>query len=855
MQSGRPNNSNFGVVFSDDSVTNRTPRNISSQQSYSETYRGNPQIQNSYKQPAPAIRQGLSVQELKAMTALRMAQSDSIQAPNVGPKTATYVNPASSYQTATPQQLEAAGIQPIIVPNASRSQGIPRMSRERDTYGSGTATPHILHPLQNIDSFRPQLVKQSSHSLLSELPAGNRTASYLDQSNTYKQYSSEPYSQPLSLLMSSSNSFDALDALDRMNDSDNSIKLIGGNRVQFSSQGELAPRIQQQTNPLMQASNERYSTAGDSRYLTTNSLPVGDVAEVQTFRGGNGRIPNAANAILSSSTDRSAGANTNVIGNHARQIMESNYDGNFNGDMGRLSLYNESTHPLSRANDRERGLSLPNLISNKGSPDGSSRNSLSSRFVAGNRPYPQYNRNDMDNNYPGNENDEASSVAAVAGREQRDFFLKSNYSGPEAAYQPAIYDQRNAQNSNNKGINNYPSANARPSGGFEVPKLQRQGTDRSIHTWLEEEEDVQLESERYFGDDSYLDNTSPFSSTKSSFVERGSGRVSPGPGRVNILSGFQSDAGYGFVPPKLDPLNKSKSQSSLRSAGMSSMGGLGGGQVLSPPPGLLGQSKPTLDVAGVRPFLGSSVGASSPQSLGNDLATNNGRDLFNSRSPTDQPLEPIAIPTNIVGRGVRVVDNDVAPSETVNRPPLLKAKSLSRLPPGLLSPLEGSMASEGPYKAPRRKQQIVINTNTTTAEDDSDDRSLSDQFLASEMAESVLFGSPLLYAGSGPNSAKSIGQRLNSLNRGQQVSHHSQEYNDNVSGQFYGGGSSHGYDDDALSDSGSYQPRQEYSTHSPNRRRQSYESTNESLNSRLINGAYGNQANLHPHTDVDYEYE
>jgi len=70
------------------------------------------------------------------MTALRMAQSDTIQATNVGPKTAIYVNPASSYQTATPQQLEAAGIQPVIVQNASRSQGIPRMSRDRDTHGS-----------------------------------------------------------------------------------------------------------------------------------------------------------------------------------------------------------------------------------------------------------------------------------------------------------------------------------------------------------------------------------------------------------------------------------------------------------------------------------------------------------------------------------------------------------------------------------------------------------------------------------------------------------------------------------------------------------------------------------------------
>lgn len=70
------------------------------------------------------------------MTALRMAQSEPIQASTVGQKSAIYVNPASSYQTATPQQLEAAGIQPIIVPNTLRSHGTARMTRDRDIYGT-----------------------------------------------------------------------------------------------------------------------------------------------------------------------------------------------------------------------------------------------------------------------------------------------------------------------------------------------------------------------------------------------------------------------------------------------------------------------------------------------------------------------------------------------------------------------------------------------------------------------------------------------------------------------------------------------------------------------------------------------
>jgi len=272
------------------------------------------------------------------------------------------------------------------------------------------------------------------------------------------------------------------------------------------------------------------------------------------------------------------------------------------------------------------------------------------------------------------------------------------------------------------------------------------------------------------------------------------------------------------------------------------MGGMGGGQLLSPPPGLLGQSKPmlsgfdrVLDIAADRPFLGTSVGLGT-KSLENDSFANSGRNLFNLRASSEQPLQPIASPTNIVGRSVRVVDS----ADTVEHPPLLKAKSLTRLPPGLLSPLD---ISEGSIKVPRRKLQVGMhNSNTSTAEDDSDDRSLSDQFLANEMAESVLFGSPFFHNGGGSNSTKSIGQRLNSLNR--MPSQQSLDYSDNVSGRYY---TANGFDDDALSDGGdnanSYQLRQ------------SYQSSNNSRNSRLINGAYGNQSNLHPHTDIDNAYE
>lgn len=49
------------------------------------------------------------------MTAMRMAQSD--QAKTVSQ---AHYNPATSYQTATPQQLQAAGITPIVINDRSR---------------------------------------------------------------------------------------------------------------------------------------------------------------------------------------------------------------------------------------------------------------------------------------------------------------------------------------------------------------------------------------------------------------------------------------------------------------------------------------------------------------------------------------------------------------------------------------------------------------------------------------------------------------------------------------------------------------------------------------------------------------
>jgi hypothetical protein len=50
------------------------------------------------------------------MTAMRMAQSDQAKTISHAP-----YNPATSYQTATPQQLQAAGITPIVINDRSRA--------------------------------------------------------------------------------------------------------------------------------------------------------------------------------------------------------------------------------------------------------------------------------------------------------------------------------------------------------------------------------------------------------------------------------------------------------------------------------------------------------------------------------------------------------------------------------------------------------------------------------------------------------------------------------------------------------------------------------------------------------------
>ena len=68
---------------------------------------------------------------MKAITARRIACSGESTA-KPARKPGAYVNPAGTYQTATPQQLEAAGIKPIILPNTNRPQDRIQSSKEKE---------------------------------------------------------------------------------------------------------------------------------------------------------------------------------------------------------------------------------------------------------------------------------------------------------------------------------------------------------------------------------------------------------------------------------------------------------------------------------------------------------------------------------------------------------------------------------------------------------------------------------------------------------------------------------------------------------------------------------------------------
>ena len=76
------------------------------------------------------------------MTAMRVAHDSDSPNPGINPRdvenTGPYRNPASSYQTATPQQLQAAGIQPVVVNERPvLRQSKPVNPNSYGSYGTG----------------------------------------------------------------------------------------------------------------------------------------------------------------------------------------------------------------------------------------------------------------------------------------------------------------------------------------------------------------------------------------------------------------------------------------------------------------------------------------------------------------------------------------------------------------------------------------------------------------------------------------------------------------------------------------------------------------------------------------------
>lgn len=80
------------------------------------------------------------------MTAMRMAQNNEPPKPVVSNSISN--NPASSYQTATPQQLQAAGIQPVIINDRTTTN--VRQTRP-------TATRSTVVGIQNISALNGNL--------------------------------------------------------------------------------------------------------------------------------------------------------------------------------------------------------------------------------------------------------------------------------------------------------------------------------------------------------------------------------------------------------------------------------------------------------------------------------------------------------------------------------------------------------------------------------------------------------------------------------------------------------------------------------------------------------------------------
>ncbi len=81
------------------------------------------------------------------MTAMRMATTNEPTSRNYASNMNTSkfppVNPASSYQTATPQQLQAAGIQPVVINDRQQQFAKQRLQKQNSQPLFGAGLSHI----------------------------------------------------------------------------------------------------------------------------------------------------------------------------------------------------------------------------------------------------------------------------------------------------------------------------------------------------------------------------------------------------------------------------------------------------------------------------------------------------------------------------------------------------------------------------------------------------------------------------------------------------------------------------------------------------------------------------------------
>eukprot|EP01031_Cornospumella_fuschlensis_P029803 gene29803-35984_t len=139
--------------------------------------------------PSPAIRAGLSVQDLKKMTAMRMANNGEGSSNAYTPPVHRHVaDIASSYQTASPQQLQAAGILPVVI----NDRGASRARRGGQRGGMGPRSFAQGQGGQQQGRYPPSAFTQYSPA---PTPAPLPMASYRSPPSPYgPEVRSPPYS-------------------------------------------------------------------------------------------------------------------------------------------------------------------------------------------------------------------------------------------------------------------------------------------------------------------------------------------------------------------------------------------------------------------------------------------------------------------------------------------------------------------------------------------------------------------------------------------------------------------------------------------------------------------------------------